>query len=293
MSPGYTGIYLPIITPFLNGKVDYSSYEKMVEHYIEKGIHGIIPLGTTGESPTVSHTEYHNIVKTIIDLAGGRIPVFLGVSGNDTLSLIKKLEGFEDYDIEGYLIASPYYNRPSQKEILKHYQEIANSISKKIIIYNIPYRTGRNVENETIREIANIENVAGLKDSCGMIGQTLEILNDPPADFSIFTGEDIMTLINLTHGGAGGILASCHINTGKFIGIYESIKKGDLEKGLKTWKELFSLIPLLFKEPNPGPIKYILKRQGLIQSDELRLPLDNISDQLKAEIDRLIIPDWQ
>ena len=145
MSPGYTGIYLPIITPFLIGKVDYSSYEQMVEHFIKKGIHGIIPLGTTGESPTVSHTEYHNIAKTIIDLAGGRIPVFLGVSGNDTSSLIKKLEGFEDYDIEGYLIASPYYSRPSQKGILKHYQEIANSISKKIIIYNIPYRTGRNL----------------------------------------------------------------------------------------------------------------------------------------------------
>ena len=288
MSPGYTGIYLPIITPFFDGEVDYISYEKMVDHYIEKGIHGIIPLGTTGESPTVSHTEYHDIVKIIIDLVKGRIPVFLGVSGNNTISLIKKLEGFEDYDIEGYLIASPYYNRPSQEGILRHYQEIANSISKKIIIYNIPYRTGRNIENETIREIANIKNVAGLKDSCGMIGQTLEILNDPPADFSIFTGEDIMMLINLTHGGAGGILASCHINTEKFVKIYENIKRGDLKKGLKTWKELFPLIPSLFKEPNPGPIKYILHRQGLIQSDELRLPLDNISDQLKAEIDRLI-----
>lgn len=288
MSTGYSGIYLPVVTPFLNGEVDYRSYKKMVDHYIGKGIHGIIPLGTTGESPTVSHTEYHNIIKTIIELVKGRIPIFLGISGNNTLSLIKKLESFEDYDIEGYLIASPYYNRPSQKGILRHYQEIAGSISKKIIIYNIPYRTGRNIENETIREIANIENIVGLKDSCGMIGQTLEILNDPPADFSIFTGEDIMTFINLTHGGAGGILASCHINTGKFIEIYESIKKGDLEKGLIAWKELFPLIPLLFKEPNPGPIKYILKSKGLIQSDELRLPLDIISDQLKKEINKMI-----
>ncbi len=292
MSKGYTGIYLPIVTPFLNGEVDYRSYKKMVDHYIGKGIHGIIPLGTTGESPTVSYTEYHKIVKTIIDLVKGRIPIFLGISGNNTLSLIKKLESFEDYDIEGYLIASPCYSRPSQKGILKHYQEIAGSISKKIIIYNIPYRTGRNIENETIREIASIENIVGLKDSCGMIGQTLEILNDPPADFSIFTGEDIMTFINLTHGGAGGILASCHINTGKFIEIYESIKKGDLEKGLLAWKGLFPLIPLLFKEPNPGPIKYILKSKGLIQSDELRLPLDIISDHLKIEINKTIIPDW-
>jgi 4-hydroxy-tetrahydrodipicolinate synthase len=288
MISGYTGIYLPIITPFLNGEVDYRSYEKMVEHYIGKGINGIIPLGTTGESPTVSQAEYHNIVKTTVECVKERIPVFLGISGNDTLSLIKKLESFEDYDIEGYLIASPYYNRPSQKGILRHYQELAGSISKKIIIYNIPYRTGRNIENETIREIANIENVVGLKDSCGIIEQTLEILNDPPEDFSIFTGEDIMMLINLTHGGVGGILASSHINTEKFIEIYENIKRGGLEKGLRTWRELFPLIPLLFKEPNPGPIKYILKKQGLIRSDELRLPLDYISDQLKTEIDRLL-----
>ena len=288
MDPAYTGIYLPIITPFLDGEVDYDSYGKMVDHYMEKGTHGIIPLGTTGESPTVSDIEYHNIIKITIERVKNRIPVFLGVSGNNTASLIGKLKGFEDYDIEGYLIASPYYNRPSQKGILRHYQEIADSISKKIIIYNIPYRTGRNIENKTLREIANIENVVGLKDSCGMIGQTLEILNDPPSDFSIFTGEDIMTLINLTHGGAGGILASCHINTEKFIGIYKSIKEGDLKKSQKTWKELFALIPLLFREPNPGPIKYILKQQGLIRSDELRLPLDTISDELKAEINRII-----
>ncbi|MCJ7471927.1 MAG: dihydrodipicolinate synthase family protein, partial [Actinobacteria bacterium] len=231
MNPGYTGIYLPVITPFLDGEVDYISYEKIVDYYIGKGIHGIIPLGTTGEAPTISQTEYHNIIKTTIGLVKGRIPVFVGASGNDTISLIKKLQSFEDYDIEGYLIASPYYSRPSQKGIIKHYQEVAKNISKKIIIYNIPYRTGRNIENITIREIANIENIVGLKDSCGIIGQTLELLNNPPEDFCIFTGEDIMALINLTHGGAGGILASCHINTEKFIDIYRNIKKGELEKG--------------------------------------------------------------
>jgi 4-hydroxy-tetrahydrodipicolinate synthase len=284
MAMQYKGIYLPVITPFLNNKVDYYSYEKLIVHYLEKGIHGIIPLGTTGESPTVSNEEYHKILEITIKTVGSKIPIFLGLGGNDTSSLVTKIRSFENYEIEGYLIAAPYYNRPSQAGILRHYQEIAKSTGKKIMIYNIPYRTGVNIENTTIRKIAEIKNVTGLKDSCGFIGQTLDMLNDHPDDFSVFTGEDILTLTNLSHGGAGGILASCHVHTEKFVSIYESLKKDEPAKALKIWNEIYPVIPLLFKEPNPGPVKYILFKEKLIQSDELRLPLVGISEQLKGEL---------
>ena len=284
-----TGVWLPIITPFKENKIDYHSYKRLIEHYSDKGISGFIPLGTTGESPTLSDFEFEDMIEKTMDYNNRRLPVYIGVGGNCTAQVIKKVKIAEYYDIKGILSVCPYYTRPSQEGIYSHFKSIAEETPLDIIMYNIPYRTGVNMENETIHKLSEIKNIVGLKDCCGNIKQTSELLMNPPKDFSILTGEDILFFLTLTMGGHGGILSSSHMKTEMFVEVYNKIKENDLEAALKIWKPLYDFIPLLFKEPNPAPIKYCLERLSLIDSSEVRLPLTQISNQLKEKLDCIII----
>lgn len=282
------GVYLPIVTPFINEQVDYSSYKKLLNFYIDKNIHGIIPLATTGEVPTIDEDEYHRILDITLETINGRIPIYAGISGNNTKKIIEKIKEIDKYHIEGYLIASPYFNLPSQQGIYEHFMKISESTIHNIIIYNIPHRTGRNIENETILKLSLFKNIIGIKDSCQNISQSIELLREKDSNFSVLTGDDILFYFNITNGGDGGILSSAHINTEKFINIYNLIKKNDHINALNIWNKISVVIPLLFKEPNPSPIKYILGKKGLISSDQVRLPLTKISESLQSTFDKLI-----
>ena len=279
------GVWLPVVTPFIDGEVDYKSYEKLVNYYIDKKISGIVPLGTTGESPTIDDEEFIKIIESTISIVNNRVPVFAGVGGNYTGKVTRLLKKIENLKFDGILSVSPYYSRPSQTGIYEHFREICENTDKKIIVYNIPYRTGRNIENETIFRLAGLKNIIGVKDSCGDIKQSMELIINKPDNFSVLTGEDLLYYITLTLGGDGGILAAAHIDTEKYIAIYNLVKSDEHIKALKIWKELLPLIPHLFVEPNPAPIKYILRNKGLIASDETRLPITEISSQLKEILD--------
>lgn len=283
-----TGVWLPIITPFKDNKIDFKSYKKLIDHYTGRGISGLIPLGTTGEIPVLSDYEFEEMIEKTMEFNKGRLPIYVGIGGNYTANVIKKVKIAEYYDIQGILSVCPYYNRPSQEGIYSHFKSIADETSLKIILYNIPYRTGVNIENETIYKLAEIKNIVGLKDASGDIKQTMALLMDPPKDFSILTGEDLLFYLTLAMGGQGGILASAHLNTELFVEVYKKMKENDQKTALSIWKELYDIIPLLFKEPNPSPIKYCLKEQGLIDSPEVRLPLTEISNQLKEKLNRSI-----
>lgn len=282
------GVWLPIITPFKEGKIDYKSYERLINHYAETGISGFIPFGTTGEIPTLSEYEFEEMMDKTLEYNRGRLPIYAGVGGNCTANVVKRARMAEKYPIKGILSVCPYYNKPNQNGIYSHFKNLAEETSLNIIIYNIPYRTGVNITNETIHKLAEFKNIVGLKDSCGDIKQTMNLLLNPPKDFSILTGEDLLFYLTLTLGGAGGIMASAHINTEKFVEIYKNIKANNAEEALNLWKELYPLIPLLFEEPNPAPIKYCLNQFGLIDSPELRLPLTEISEELKVKIDKVL-----
>lgn len=284
-----TGVWLPIITPFKENKIDYHSYKRLIDHYSDKGISGFIPLGTTGECPTLSDFEFEDMIEKTMEYNNRRLPVYVGVGGNCTAQVIKKLKIAEYYDIKGILSVCPYYNRPGQEGIYSHFKSIAEETPLDIVMYNIPYRTGVNMENETIYRLAEIKNIVGLKDCCGNIKQTTELLMNPPEDFSILTGEDLLFFLTLTMGGHGGILSSSHLKTERFVEVYNKIKENDLEAALKIWKPLYDFIPLLFKEPNPAPVKYCLEQLSLIDSDEVRLPLTQISDELKDKLNRIIL----
>jgi 4-hydroxy-tetrahydrodipicolinate synthase len=283
-----TGVWLPIITPFKDDKIDYKSYKRLIDHYVDKGISGIIPLGTTGEIPTLTDFEFEEMIEKTMEYVNGRLPVYVGIGGNFTARVIKKIKLAEYYDIQGVLSVCPYYNRPNQEGIYSHFKSIAEDTYLNIVIYNIPYRTGVNIENETIYRLAEFNNIVGLKDCSGDIKQTMALLMNPPKDFSILTGEDILYYLTLTLGGQGGILSSAHIKTELFIDLYNKMKEKDTEAALKVWSQLYDIIPLLFKEPNPAPVKYCLKELGLIESSEVRLPLVQISDSLKIKLDGAI-----
>lgn len=278
------GVWLPIITPFYDGKVDFLSYKSMIDHYIDKGVSGIIPLGTTGECPTIEKEEIIKIVEKTIEYVNDRVPVFVGVGGNHTKKVIKEIKRIDSYKIDGILSVCPYYNRPDQRGIYEHFRTISESTDLKILVYNIPYRTGRNIENETIFKLSELENIIGVKDSCGDIKQSMDLLMNKPENFSILTGEDITFYTSLVNGGDGGVLASSHLFTSDFIDVYNLVHDGVHKEALKKWKKLYTFIPLLFKEPNPAPLKYCLKELKMIKSLETRLPIVRISKDLEEEL---------
>lgn len=261
----------------------------MLIHYINQGVDGIIPLGTTGESPTILDYEYEAIMNKTMEVVNKKTKVYVGLGSNNTAKILKDLKIVEKYKVDGILSVVPYYSRPSQRGIYQHFKSISDSSYLDIIIYNIPYRTGVKVENETIYKLAELKNVIGLKDCSADIVQTTDLLLNPPKDFSILTGEDAHFYTTLVLGAHGGILASANLETKKFIEVYNLIKNNNHELALEKWKKLYNFIPLLFSEPNPSPLKYCLKNMGLIESDEVRLPLLNISDDLKNKLYKILL----
>jgi len=278
------GIWLPIITPFKNGKIDLISYQNLIDYYIKQGVDGFIPLGTTGESPTLYDEEKKELLDATLEYVNNRVPIFLGHGGNFTDKIVKELKNVEYSGIKGILSVCPYYNRPSQIGIYEHFKAIANSTDLDIMLYNIPYRTGRNIENDTLRKLAEIPNIIGVKDACGDFNQSTDLLLNRPDNFSIMSGEDFTLFSSLALGADGGIVATAHLKTYGFIELIHAFKHNDLLTAKKIWNKLSPVIPYLFKEPNPAPIKYILSQQGQISTDEVRLPLVTCSDSLKQSL---------
>lgn len=284
----FSGVWLPIITPFKDGEIDYVGYERLVDHYVRAGVSGVIPLGTTGESPTIDEAEAEALVERTVATVAGRVPILVGVGGNDTRKVVKAVKRLQKHAVQGILSVCPYYNRPSQDGMREHFTRVAEATDRPILIYNIPYRTGVNLANETLLALAEVPNIAGVKDSSGLIAQSLDLLRQRPAGFAVLTGEDAFFYTMLAHGGDGGILASAHVETATFLSVYERMVANDHQGALKAWSRLEPMVPLLFKEPNPVPIKHCLWRQRLIASAECRLPLTRVSDALAKDLDRLI-----
>jgi 4-hydroxy-tetrahydrodipicolinate synthase len=284
----FSGVWLPVITPFKDGEIDYGGYQRLVDHYVRAGVTGVIPLGTTGESPTIDEAESETLIERTVEVVRGRVPILVGVGGNDTRKVVKAVKRLQTHAVQGILSVCPYYNRPSQDGMREHFTRVAGETDRPILIYNIPYRTGVNLTNESLLTLAEVPNIAGVKDSSGNIGQSLDLLRQRPAGFAVLTGEDAFFYTMLAHGGDGGILASAHLETATFLSVYERMAANDHQGALKAWSRLEPIVPLLFREPNPMPIKHCLRRQGLIASPECRLPLTRVSDALARELDRLV-----
>jgi 4-hydroxy-tetrahydrodipicolinate synthase len=283
-----SGIWLPVITPFLDGRVDLASYERLLEHYLATGVTGIFPLGTTGESPTLDEDEMEAIVERTLHVTAGRVPVFVGVGGNATGKVVKALGQLQRYAFDGIVSVCPYYNRPGQDGLREHFTRIAEATDRPILIYNIPYRTSVNMSTDTLLELARLPNIVGVKDSSGSLAQSLNLLRRRPDGFAVMTGDDPSLYTMLAHGADGGILASSHLATELFVDVYTRMAANDHRGAHTAWARVATLVSLLFKEANPMPIKYCLWKLGLISSPECRLPLTRISRELAGELDRAL-----
>jgi 4-hydroxy-tetrahydrodipicolinate synthase len=283
------GLWLPLVTPFRDGELDVASLRRLVAHYAAQPIDGFILGATTGEGMVLDDTETRHLLDvTRFELAaqGRDVPICLGMSGADTRKLGQVLADRSEWGMDGYLIASPYYVRPSQEGLFQHFSALADSTDRPILIYNIPYRTGVNLGNETMLRLAERQTIIGVKDCCADAAQSFDLIRQKPAGFAVLTGEDAHYYLALIQGAEGAILASAHVHTAGFAGIRQKVMNGDQAGALADWRRLADIPRLLFSEPSPGAIKHWLWRQGLIASPEMRLPMVPVSAALAARVDQ-------
>jgi 4-hydroxy-tetrahydrodipicolinate synthase len=286
-----SGLWLPLVTPFRDGSIDEVSLRRLLRHYAGQPVDGLILAATTGEGMTLEDDEVEQLVMvTAQALQQGSVPrpLYLGLSGSDTRRMVAALARTADWPIDGYLIASPYYSRPSQRGLLQHFGALADSTARPIMLYNIPYRTGVNLDTATILRLAEHPNIVGIKDCSADTLQSVELLHRRSRDFAVLTGEDTFFYGALIRGSDGGILASAHVHTRDFAALRPTILSGDALRASMQWRELSDIARLLFAEPSPAPLKHWLWRCGLIDSPEVRLPMTAIDGALAIAIDRRI-----
>jgi 4-hydroxy-tetrahydrodipicolinate synthase len=285
MTTRIEGLWLPLVTPFRDGALDERSLRRMVRHYLGQPVDGMILAATTGEGLTIDDDETAQLVDIVCGEIGRRIPVFLGVSGSDSRKVARTLHRTAAWPIDGYLIACPYYTRPSQAGLYHHFATLAAETTRPIMVYNIPYRTGVNMTNDTLLRLAEIANVVGVKDCCADQVQSFDLTRFRPDGFAVMTGEDALLYAALTQGADGGILAAAHVETARFAAIRNLLLAGDHRAALQAWRSLVDVARLLFAEPSPAPIKHWLWRAGLIDSPEVRAPIMPVSEALAGRID--------
>ncbi|WP_291856381.1 4-hydroxy-tetrahydrodipicolinate synthase [Bradyrhizobium sp.] len=282
------GLWLPLVTPFRDGALDEASLRRLVRHYAGSPIDGLILAATSGEGMALDTAELKQLVVAVrAELAASErcMPVCLGLSGAATAKMLDALDETATWPIDGYLIASPYYIRPSQRGLLQHFEALADHAAWPIVLYNIPYRSAVNLDNETLLRLARHRNIVGIKDCGADRAQSVEFLRHKPSDFRVLTGEDAHFHAALTDGADGAILLSAHMETETFAAVRTLLKQGDMDGALACWESVAELTRLLFAEPSPAPAKHWLARSGLIDSAEVRLPMVAASAELAARLD--------
>jgi 4-hydroxy-tetrahydrodipicolinate synthase len=282
------GLWLPLVTPFRNGQLDEISLRRLVERYASGPVDGLILAATSGEGMTLDMAELERLVAlTRSTMAGGgrHLPICLGLSGAATAKMQDALDETAAWPIDGYLIASPYYSRPSQRGLLQHFTALADHASWPIVLYNIPYRSAVNLTNETLLKLAEHPNIVGIKDCSADREQSIDLLRRRPKNFRVLTGEDAQYFDALCDGADGAILLSAHLETESFAKVQTLLRQGNPEAARALWLSIAGLTTLLFEEPSPAPAKYWLTRTGLIDSAEVRLPMVEAGAELAARLD--------
>ena len=272
-----------VITPFKNNDIDYNSLSKIVEHLIVNGSNGLVPCGTTGESPTLSHEEHKKIIEETIKISDGRVPIIAGTGSNNTFEAIEYTKHAESAGADAALIVTPYYNKPTQLGLYQHYKSIADETSLPIIIYNIPGRSIVDMSIETMIELSKLKNIIGVKDATNDLFRPLLTKKKMNSDFCYLSGEDGTALAFLAQGGHGCISVTANIAPKLCSDMQKFWREGDIKNAQKINLQLSDLHNSLFLESSPGPVKYAASLLGLCSS-ETRLPLIEIQESTKSAV---------
>ena len=283
----FTGAMTALVTPFRDGEVDARALEALVEAQIAGGINALVPCGSTGEAATLTHEEHLAVVRAVVRAARGRLPVIAGTGSNSTAEAIRLTRGAEEAGADAALLISPYYNRPTQDGIYRHYAAVADASGLPLILYNIPGRTGSNITPDTIARLARLPNIAGVKEASGNLAQVLEIIDESGPDFGIYSGDDILTLPIMAAGGHGVIAVGANLMPRAYVELTDALLAGDLERARMQNHRLLPLMMALTLEVNPIPVKTALAMMGQC-ADEFRLPLTPMSPGARVRLEDVL-----
>jgi len=271
----FQGTLVALVTPFTGGQVDYAAIERLVDWHVDQGTDALVPVGTTGESPTVNVAEHEKIIETIVKRADGRIPVVAGTGGNATAEAVELTTFAKAVGADASLQVCPYYNKPTQEGLYQHFATIAETCDLPLILYNIPSRTGISITPETVARLAELEQVVAIKEATGSMDQASRILS--LCDLTVLSGDDSLTLPLMAIGGKGVVSVVANLVPGDVKTLTDAMLAGDVATARQAHRKLFPLCRAIFVETNPIPIKTAMKWAGLLESDEKRLPLADLS----------------
>lgn len=283
----FKGSMVAIVTPFKDGELDKAKLKEMIEFQIENGTKVIVPCGTTGESPTLSHEEHDRVIDITVETVNGRVPVIAGTGSNSTAEALRLTKHAKEAGADRALVITPYYNRPTQKGLYEHYMKLADSVDIPMIVYNVPSRTGTDILPETLAKLSEHPNIVGLKEATGQVKRASQAVNMCGEDFVVLSGDDVNTLPIMAVGGKGVISVAANVAPAQVAKMCDLFLEGDLAGALKLHHELLSLFIDLFLETNPIPVKTALKLMGMLNG-EMRLPLAPMSQENAEKLEQTL-----
>lgn len=283
----FKGSFTALITPFKNGEVDFGAFERLVEWQIEEGTHGLVPVGTTGESPTLSHDEHKAVVEACVRVAKKRVPVIAGAGSNSTQEAIELTEFAKRVGADATLHSTGYYNKPTQEGLYRHFKAISETVDLPIIVYNVPPRTIVDISVATLARCAQLKNVIGIKDATANVSRVTQQMLACGKDFIQLSGEDATALGFNAHGGVGCISVTSNVAPRLCAEFQTACLAGQWGKAREINDRLMPLHDILFCETNPSPVKYVASKLGLC-SAEVRLPMAPVSEEAKRKIDAVL-----
>ena len=272
-----------LITPFSDGKVDEKAFVALIERQIVGGVHGLVPAGTTGESATLSHEEHRRVVELCVKTAAGRVPVIAGAGSNSTAEAIELTRHAKAVGADAVLIATGYYNRPSQEGLYQHFAAVNDAVDIPIVVYNVPSRTIVDIGNETLARLAKLKNILGIKDATGNVERVSQQMKLCGPDWVLLSGDDPTALGYIAHGGHGCISVTANVAPEACAAFFNAVLAGDYATARSWQAKLITLHKALFAEPSPAPAKFALAHLGLC-SEEIRLPITPCTDAVKPLI---------